>query len=73
MDTTTTMMDAAAARYRKEAARAARLQETLAGGEMSPSKRQRVAKRLWKTNMLMCGMRSMAAAVGLDPSALAAE
>ena len=73
MDTTTTMMDAAA-RYRKEAARAACLREAVeARGDLSPEERQRVKKYLWKTKMLMRGMRSMAAAVGLDPSALAAE
>lgn len=74
METTTTMMDAATARYQKETAKLMRykerIQEMNANGDKFSSKRRRVATQLWKTEMRLCGMRSMAKACGLDPSAL---
>ena len=67
------MMDAAMARYRKEAAKLTRckerIQEMSERGEKS-NKRRQIKRRLWRTEMRLSGMRSMAKAVGLDPSAL---
>ena len=68
------MVDAATARYRKEAAKLTRCEEIVremnASGDKSSKERKQVNFRLWKTKMRLSGMRSMAKAVGLDPSAL---
>ena len=68
------MMDAATARYRKETAKLMRCQEIVrrmnASGDKSSKERKQVNFRLWKMEMRLSGMRSMAKACGIDPSAL---
>ena len=67
------IMNAATKRYQKEMAKLMRykerVQEMTESGEKS-SKRRRANLQAWKTEMRLCGMRSMAKACGLDPSAL---
>lgn len=68
------MVDAATARYRKEAAKLTRCKEIVRkmneSGDKSSNERSRVKRRLWRTEMRLSGMRSMAKAVGIDLSAL---
>ena len=70
----TTMMDAATARYQKEAAKLTHCKEIVRrmneSGDKSSKERKRVNFRVWKLEMRLSGMRSMAKACGLDPSAL---
>ena len=68
------MMDSAMARYRKETAKLTHCKEIVremnASGDKSSKERKAVDFRLWKIEMRLSGMRSMAKACGLDPSAL---
>ena len=68
------MMDAATARYRKEAAKLTRCKEIVRemneSGDKFSKERKAVDFRLWKIEMRLSGMRSMAKAVGIDLSAL---
>ena len=68
------MVDAATARYRKETAKLMRCKEIVRemneSGDKSSKERKQVNFRLWKMEMRLSGMRSMAKACGIDPSAL---
>ena len=69
-----TMMNVAVARYQKEAAKLTRCKELVRRmneeGDKSSKERKRVEIRLWKLEMRLSGMRSMAKAFGVEPSAL---
>ena len=70
------MMVAAKKRYQKEVGKLDRCKrldrEMKERGEVSPKSRNALSHRMWKIKMRLCGMRSMAKSVGLDPAELAA-
>ena len=68
------MRDSMAARYQQEKDALERCRKAVyemnGRGDKSSKDRNRMNVRLWKIEMRLSGMRSMAKAVGLDPSAL---